>query len=158
MSETSRVLDLDAGKTVPVKIGGKDFLLQQQRRAVLEKVVRAMQSEDDRETELPSDEDPEKGQKILSLSFQRWANSMPIFALMLGYEEGDKETPGIVDHLQEHLSFPAAIQLYTAWYELNRVDAFFYRIGNPLVLDSLVEAVLNRVEATGTTPTSTSTT
>ena len=156
MTESNRVLDLDAGKTIPVRIGERDFLLQQQRRAVLEKVVRAMQTEDDRESELPENDDPERGQKILSLSFQRWANSMPIFALMLGYEDGNKETPGVVDHLQEHLSFPAAIQLYTAWHELNRVDAFFYRIGNPMVLDSLVEAVL--AQGTGATPTSTSTT
>jgi hypothetical protein len=156
MSEADRVLDLDAGKTIPVKVGGRDFTLSQQRRAVLEKVVRAMQSEDDRESDLPKDEDPDKGQKILSLSFQRWANSMPIFALMLGFEESDKETPGIIDHLQEHLSFPAAIELYTAWYRLNRVDAFFYRIGNPLVLDSLVEEVLRKVEdRTEATPIST---
>jgi hypothetical protein len=159
MSETNRVLDLDAGKTIPVKIGDREFVLRRQRRAILEKVVRAMQSEEDRSTEMPESEDKDKGQKILTISFQRWANAIPIIALMFGYEEDNKETPEIINHLEEFLSFPDAIEIYTAWYGLNRLDGFFWRVGNPFLLDSLVEKVLQDVEAgSETTPTSLSTT
>jgi hypothetical protein len=143
MAEGQRIIDLDAVKTIGVKIGGKDFQITQQRRAVLEKVVQKIFAQGERER--PASADTED-KEFLRVAFQEWEDSLPVIALILGYEETSAETPGIIEHLREHLSFPGATQLFQEWWRLNQVDRFFGRAGNPLIPEQVMAEVAQKVD------------
>jgi len=145
MSENGRILDLDAVKSIPVRIGGRDFQLTQQRRAVLEKVVQQIFRYDDQK-EKPDLEKSESGE-FLKFAFDAWEQSIPVIALVLGYEEGNPQTPEVIQHLQENLSFPGATQLFQEWWKLNQLDRFFGRAGNPLIPEKIFSEVVDKTES-----------
>lgn len=130
MSE-SRVIDLDAEGVIAVTLGGRQFEVRQQRRAVLERVLRAIYARE-QDAKLPEDADTSQ---FLESCFANWRDRAPTFALILGYEEGNPDLPGVLAHLEEHLTFPRAKRVFDAWWELNQLVDFFALGGNPMIPD-----------------------
>jgi hypothetical protein len=126
---SNRILDLDADAMIEVTLGGRSFTITQQRAAVLEQVLLAVYN-DSQQADLKDDATM---RELSQLSLARWQESIPTFALILGVEPGDANHRDTVAHLETHLTFPKAQQLFEAWYELNQVESFFYQAGNPLI-------------------------
>ena len=133
MSE-NRTLNLDEVQTIDVILGGRPFKISQDRRAVIERVLRVAHEEGKPPTE--SDE-----RSLSERLFENWEAALPAFALILGSEEGDSDHQAVVQHLREHLTVPAALQIYEAWWDINQVEAFFVRGGRPLLPPYIVKAL-----------------
>lgn len=129
MADTDRILNLDQDDTVEVTLGGKPFILRQQRRALIEQVIRLVY------TEMPEiDEEKERtNEETMQLLFENWERSLPAFPLILGVEPGDAAYKETLAHLEEHLTFAKAQVLFNRWYVLNEVERFFGFLGNPLI-------------------------
>ena len=122
------VLDLDQVVEVPVKLGGKEFKITQQKRALLEKVFGFVNS---------FKVDAEEETDFTKLMFKHYDASFPYIATILGHD-GDADT---IAHLQEHLHFSGAIQIFERYWEVNDLDAFLSRGGNPLLPKMLLESL-----------------
>lgn len=128
MNEIDRLLNLDCDDTVEVTLGGKQFTIKQQRKALIERVVRLVY------LETGTDEDKElTNEQTVQLLFDNWEKSLPAFALILGVEPEDTAYKETMAHLEEHLTFAKAQILFNRWYELNEVERFFAFLGNPLI-------------------------
>lgn len=134
MSESSRILNLDEVQTVEVILGGRSFRITQQRRAILEKVLKIAHEEGQVARE--GDDRP-----LSERLFENWDAALPAFALILGEEEGTPGFDATVAHLEEHLRVPAALQIYEAWWELNQIQGFFDRGGRPLLPPYILKAL-----------------
>ena len=131
----NRVLNLDEVVTVDVVLGGKPFRIRQDRRAVIERVLRVAHEEDKQ----PAEGEAEK--PLSERLFENWETSLPAFALILGSEEGDTEHQAVVQHLREHLTVPSALAIYDEWWRLNEIESFFLRGGRPLLPPYIVRAL-----------------
>lgn len=147
MSEANRILDLDDDGALEVRLGGQIFWLRQQRRAVLEKVVKSIYPE-----ESPALPEQATNQQFLEHASQTWEDTIPTFALMLGVEEADTNYAATVDHLHLHLTFPKAKKVFEAWWALNRVEDFFLHAGNPLIPEARLKAFLDGTGVADATP------
>lgn len=131
MSEASRVINLDEEGVVRFTLGGRPFEVRQQRRSVLEKVLRAIYA---RETDAVAKiEDDADSSQFLESCFANWRDRTPMFALILGCEEDDPERAAVLAHLEEHLTFPRAKWVFSHWWRLNEMVDFFALGGNPMV-------------------------
>jgi len=131
--EQNRILNLDLDDTIQVTLGGREYILRQQRRAIIERVVRAVKLVED---QMFAEDDSGKertGEENLALVFGNWDQAFPAFALMLGVEPSDANYQDTLNHLTEHLTFPKAHAIFNAWYDLNQVRRFFIYLGNPLI-------------------------
>lgn len=130
--ESSRVINLDEEGVVRFTLGGRPFEVRQQRRSILEKVLRAIYA---RETD-PVDKLPEQAEdnmQFLEGCFANWRDRTATFALILGFEEDSPERAAILEHLEEHLTFPRAKWVFQEWWRLNELVDFFGLGGNPMV-------------------------
>jgi hypothetical protein len=121
-------LNLDEVREIPVTLGGRTFTLTQQRRSLLLRIVKFVQSNGESEGKKPK-EGSDDGE-IMETNFE---NSLPIIALMFGFEGKDETTKETIAFLREHLSPQRSLKVFKAWWELNEVDDFFIRRGNMLM-------------------------
>lgn len=150
MSDFKRILNLDADSEIQVTLGGKPFVIRQQRRALIEKILHAVNDAGDQvmaalraqAEKLDALEEAGKTEEYdattqvretIQQSGEAWERSLPVFALIFGFEPGDAEYGAVLAHLTEHLSFSKGEQIYNAWHDLNEVRRFFERRGNPLI-------------------------
>lgn len=164
--EHTRILNLDADETVSVTLGGQQFIIKQQRRAVIDRVIDITETIDQRiegmrkaatldKTEGETDEayqvrldahDEAWVRDKMRITRENWETSIPAFCLIFGVEPGDEAYGATLAHLQEHLTFSKANRIYDAWFELNRVTDFFNWVGTPLVARNLYEQYLQKRE------------
>ncbi len=163
----SRTIDLDADGQVTFVLGGRELVVRQQRRALLEKVLNAMYAqaaatatpEFEEKAERTAAEVAGDNQRYAQACCQAWNNRLPIYCLIFGVDEGHPDRKGLEEHLQEHLGFPQARRIFTEWWTLNRISDFFALEGNPMITDDLIAAAIRELgTAVGTaspaTPTS----
>lgn len=149
MSEANRVINLDDEGVVEFTLGGRPFAIRQQRRAVLEKVLRHLYA---REQSGAVAADATIDQFVDSC-FGSWRDCVPTLALMLGIEEDDPNRTKLVDHLDEHLSWSRAKWVFQQWWGLNGLVDFFALGGNPMVPEFGARAA-DEAAASPPTPTS----
>jgi len=121
-------LNLDEVREIPVTLGGRTFILTQQRRSLLLRIVKFVQSNG--ESEGKKLKEGADDSEIMETNFE---NSLPIIALMFGFDTKDEATKETIAFLREHLSPQRALKVFKAWWELNEVDDFFIRRGNMLM-------------------------
>ena len=147
----SRVLDLDSDDSIQITLAGREFTLRQQRRAIIERVVRAVQAVEEQTFAKTEAERQRTPDEELGTVFSNWDQALPTYALMLGHEPGDVDYADVLNYLEWHLTFPKAQVIFNAWYDLNQVRRFFIYLGNPLIpqreFDQAVEAAQVRLNA-----------
>lgn len=128
MEPTPDALNLDETREIPVSFGGRTFALTQQRRAILMRIVNFIHTNGESEGKKPKE-----GASDVEVMETHFENSLPLVALMFGYEKKDDETKAVIEFLREHLTHPKALKIFKAWWELNEIDDFFIRRGNMLM-------------------------
>lgn len=126
--ETTDVLNLDETPEIPVHLAGRTFKLTQQRRSVVLRIIKYVNTNGESENKKP----PE-GIDDAELMEKNFDNSLPIIALMFGYEQKDDTTKETITFLREHLNPARALKVFQAWWKLNEADDFFIRRGNILM-------------------------
>jgi len=144
-----RALNLDENE-ISVQIGGRGFVLTQQAKVPLMRVLDAIYESEKNDPETDSDEsatgsdEPEekktaKDENLAQMFIEEWDKAIPVFALMFGFKpEKEDEWTEVVGFLFENLAPMSGVKIFHAWWELNEVDDFFIRCGRTL-LHPLVE-------------------
>lgn len=122
------VLNLDESPEITVELAGRHFKLTQQRPAIVMRIVRFINTNGESEGKKPKE-----GAEDAELMQANFENSLPIIALMFGYEQKDDTTKEVISFLKEHLNPSRALKVFQAWWELNEADDFFIRRGNMLM-------------------------
>lgn len=128
-----RVLDFDTNAEVQVKLGGREFVIKEQRFAVIARILRISQVGD---KDWPDDT---KQEQIMEAN---WEECLPAFAMILGAEDDTSEAhAALIAHLHQHLRIRPAIQIYNTWWEVNEVDDFLVRNGMMLVAPAVAASI-----------------
>ncbi len=128
MSEQTESLNLDETVEIPVTLAGRNFVLSQQRRSVILKIIKFVTTNGMSEGQKPEEDKDDAA--LLETNFDA---TLPFIALMFGYEQKDSTTKEVIAFLKEHLRPAKALQVFQAWWRLNEVDDFFIRQGNVLM-------------------------
>ena len=128
MDATPDSLNLDETKEVPVILAGKTFKLTQQRRSILQRIAKFIHTNGESEGAKPKDGADDS--EIMETNLE---NSLPLVALMFGYEKKDAETKEVIELLRAHLDHRKILKVFQEWWALNEMDDFFIRRGNMLM-------------------------
>lgn len=138
MDSNDRILNLDETSGVDVVLGGRHFTIQQQRFAMVQRVLAISDQNERAISKQEGEQETEFQERIFA---ERWQDTILACAYMLGVEE-----PASVDgskdlaFIEHHLSIPRAIQIWEKWYEVNQINDFFVRGGRVLMKPWMVEA------------------
>jgi hypothetical protein len=153
-----RALNLDE-QEIPVTIGGRGFILKQQAKRPLMRVLDAIfQSDKEQVSAVEADEVAADGapaeesapleQNVAQTFIQEWDKSLPVIAMMFGFYPGkEDEWNDCLQYLEEHLAPMAGVKVFHAWWSLNEIDSFFMRCGRTLIhpeLERHIEAEVRR--------------
>jgi hypothetical protein len=134
-------LNLDLVESVPVTLGGKNYVITQQSRPQIERILRIVNSEV-AEAPVAAAAEGEKEATLTDILFRNFDAALPAFAMILGYE--DLSSPAgeeMLVHLKQHLRPAGAIKVFNRWYEVNDIRSFFLRGGRLLLLPEIVKAI-----------------
>lgn len=141
-----RALNLDENE-IPVTIGGRGFILKQQPKVPLMRVLDAIFKHDEEEVKTAvaeaeadaeaSDETeakPALEENIAQTFIKEWDKAIPVIAMMFGFRpDKEDEWKDAVQHLEENLAPMAGVKVFRAWWELNEIDSFFIRCGRTML-------------------------
>lgn len=145
----TRALNLDANE-VAVTVGGRGFVLKQQAKAPLMRVLNAIFNSDNEELEAAKEGESEASlsENVAETFMKEWDKALPIFAMMFGFDPKQEDTwTEALQFLEEHLAPMAGVKVFHAWWGLNEIDSFFMRCGRTLVHPSMereIEAEVRR--------------
>jgi hypothetical protein len=128
LDSVPEVLNLDETIEIPVSLAGRQFVLSQQRRSVILKIIKFVTTNGASEGNKPVE-----GLEDAALLESNFDNTLPFIALMFGFEQKDTTTKETIAFLKEHLRPAQALKIFEAWWRLNEVDDFFIRQGNVLM-------------------------
>lgn len=136
-----RALNLDESE-VAVTIGGRGFILKQQAKAPLMRVLDAMfvsETSDLEAATTDEEAEPTATETLLEDNIARtfmkeWEKALPIIAMMFGFDPSKEDTwKDAVAYLEENLAPMAGVKVFKAWWVLNEIDSFFIRCGRTLM-------------------------
>ena len=133
MSDLPNVLDFDQVVEVPVKLGGREFKLTQQSWPTIKRIIKFVNTD----AGTPEKEE----QDLTDLMASKFEASLPVIALMFGFEQDDTTKQEVVDFLQLHMTPRQALAVFQTWWKLNEVDDFFDRGGRILTHPEIVELI-----------------
>lgn len=138
MTSDERVMNLDDSPEIDVVLGGRHFILQQQRFGLIQKILAISDRIEEAVTQEPDESDTDYQIRVYR---ERWEDTVPAFAYIFGFEKPDtEEGQAILTHLHAYLSIPKAIKIWERWYSINQIDDFFVRGGRILMKPWMVEA------------------
>lgn len=152
MTDNLSALDFDAFTPVPVKLGGRSFMIRPQSAAMIQRVLEYSSVDTDRPIRTEG-EDTGQGKDPRAFvrdAFSTWADTVAATAHMLGLQPGTPEYDDGYAHLTEHLRPGAVMKIYETWWRVNEIDDFFERGGRALMpLDYLERLRKVRTEMAG---------
>jgi hypothetical protein len=131
-----RALDVSFLEHVLVPIGGREFTLAPQSAPHLERVLNAIDARED--ADVAPETVAETKQPWGTVIVKNYSKSIPILAMMFGFNPKDKEGKEAVEHLTEFMVPKLAIRIYEEWRKVNEIDDFLLRTGKPLLDPTLV--------------------
>lgn len=131
-----RALDVKFMENVLVPIGGQEFTLTPQSAPQLERVLNAIY--DTTDVKLTDETAEEKRKPWGTVLTGNYRKSIPIIAMMFGFDPKSNEGKIAVQHLTDHLAPKLAVRIYEEWRRINEIDDFLLRTGKPLLNPELV--------------------
>jgi hypothetical protein len=128
------ILDFDQTPSIEVKLGGRSFVLTQQRTAIVQAVLEASSVDVERQiidTEIEgSVTDPKAS---IQNMFSNWPEVIKTTALMLGVEQDQPDYDQVIVFLDTKLNPARVISIFEKWWEVNEIESFFMRGGRTLM-------------------------
>lgn len=134
MNDLPAILDLDQTVEVTVKVGGREFKLTQQSYPTIRKVIQFVNGGGG----VAADGENSDWTEIMD---QNYLASLPVVALLFGYETENPEKEAVVQFLTGHLTPHKVVQIFQTWWKINEVDDFFDRAGKMLMHPDLVAGI-----------------
>jgi hypothetical protein len=146
----ARALNLDENE-IAVTIGGRGFVLKQQAKVPLMRVLDAIFKSDEDEIKTGEDEEGEKPaleETVAQTFIKEWDKALPVIAMMFGFHpDKEDEWSEVTAFLGDNLAPMAGVKVFRAWWQLNEIDSFFIRCGRTMLHPEMevgIEAELKR--------------
>lgn len=132
-----RALDVAFMETILVPIGGQEFTLAPQSAPQLERVLNAIY--DTTEVEIAEETADEKKKPWGTVLTGNFKKSIPVIAMMFGFDPKSPDGKQAIQHLTEHLAPKLAVRIHDEWRRINEIEDFLLRTGKPLLNPELVK-------------------
>jgi len=131
-----RALDVSFLEVVTVQIGGKDYVLQAQSAVHLERILNAIYSTN--EADLVEETAAEKKSPWGTVLAKTYTKSLPIIAMMFGYDPKSTDGKEVIKELEESMPPKLSVKIYEEWRRINEIDDFLLRTGKVFLDPELV--------------------
>lgn len=129
----ARALNLDENE-IAVTIGGRGFVLKQQPKKPLMRVLDAIFQQDVEEIEAAKTEAVALEDNIAHSFMKEWDKALPAIAMMFGHDPKQEDTwTEVVQFLEDNLAPMSGVKIFKAWWTLNEIDSFFMRCGRTMI-------------------------
>jgi hypothetical protein len=126
-----RALDVSFLETVTVPIGGNTYSLTPQSAPQLERILNAIFTSTD--ADFVEETEAEKKLPWGTVLCKNHTRSVPIIAMMFGFDPKTPEGKECVADLHQYLPPRLTVKIYEEWRRINDIDDFLLRAGKPFL-------------------------
>lgn len=133
--DVQRILDFDKIEFRPVRFHQKDLKIRQDRRAVIERVLR--------QCHLVTQKEEDGDRALADVLFENYDDSIPTLLLILGFDNDSPDWQEMFAAMRDDMPPTRAREIFETWWDLNQINDFFMRGGKPILPPYIVNLIQN---------------